>query len=89
VGASILHSIGLHSCVARSAEDYLLAASELARARDLLDAMRQMLRSEMMASPLMDQADLGRHMTAAFRTMWRHHCEAQAALRPEAQDTMP
>ncbi|HWL69988.1 MAG TPA: tetratricopeptide repeat protein [Geminicoccus sp.] len=74
VGASILHSIGLHSCVARSADDYLLTATQLASTRDLLAGMRQMLRSEMLASPLMDQADLGRHMTAAFRTMWHRYC---------------
>lgn len=74
VGASLLQAVGLTSCIAADRPDYVLTAAQLAGSAELLTSLRRMLRHEMAAGPLMDQAGLGRDMTAAFRTMWRTHC---------------
>lgn len=75
VGASLLQSVGLHSFVAGSAEDYVLTARELAGAPNLLRQIRTILRGEMNRSPLMDHAGLGATLTRAFRAMWHDHCQ--------------
>ena len=74
VGASILENVGLASCVAATGDEYVLTAAQLAGSRDLLTLLRQLLRSEMKASPLMDQAGLAAALATAFRAMWRDHC---------------
>lgn len=81
VGASLLRAIGLASCIARDAEDYVVTATELASAPSLLAALRKVLRTEMAASPLMDQASLGAAMTSALREMWRSYCHASRRLQ--------
>jgi predicted O-linked N-acetylglucosamine transferase (SPINDLY family) len=75
VGASLLQTIGLESCVAADRDEYVLTAAQLAASPALLSTLRQMLRGEMAQSPLMDEAGLGKSMTTAFRTMWHDYCE--------------
>ena len=75
VGASLLQTIGLESCIAADRDEYVLTATQLAASPALLSTLRGMLRSEMAASPLMDEAGLGTSLTAAFRTMWQDYCE--------------
>ena len=78
VGASLLGTIGLSSCVATMTDDYVTTARELAQASELLAVLRRMMRAELMSSMLMDHVGLGRAMTAGLRRMWEDHCSTSA-----------
>ncbi len=75
VGASLLRSIGLDRLLARTADDYIELAIELADDLDALAALRAGLRSRMRASPLCDAKAFALAMEAAYRDFWRVWCE--------------
>ena len=56
--------------IARSDAEYIEKAVALARNVDRLARCRTGLRSEMQASPLMDEAGLARRVEAAYRQMF-------------------
>ena len=56
VGASLLQAVGHPELVASSNEEYIRLAVELARDPSRLSALRTVLRGQMLASPLLDQA---------------------------------
>ena len=70
VGASLLNSVGLSTCIANSVEDYIQKAAALAQAPTQLSELRAGLRARMQASVLMDGADMSRALERAFRAMW-------------------
>jgi len=74
VGASLLGSVGLGELAARSDEEYVQRASELAENRPRLEALHQTLRQRMQRSPLLDGAAMARDVEAAYRDMWRQWC---------------
>jgi predicted O-linked N-acetylglucosamine transferase (SPINDLY family) len=86
VGTSLLTSLGLHSCIAASPEEYVLTAAQLAASPELLAAMRQMLRPEMSRSELCDGHGLGRAFVTALRQLWTEWCETGAVSRPIGPD---
>jgi predicted O-linked N-acetylglucosamine transferase (SPINDLY family) len=59
---------------ARSEEEYVRIASELAGDLPRLDHLRSTLRQRMEQSPLMDAPRFARNIEAAYRQMWRHWC---------------
>jgi predicted O-linked N-acetylglucosamine transferase (SPINDLY family) len=73
-GLSILSNVGLPELAARSAEEYVRIASELAHDLPRLSRLRKTLRQRMAQSPLMDAPRFARHIEAAFRQMWRQWC---------------
>jgi protein O-GlcNAc transferase len=73
-GLSILSNIGRAEWVARSAEEYLQIAIELARNLDCLSSIRRTLRDGMRRSPLMDAPRFARDVEGAYRFMWREWC---------------
>jgi predicted O-linked N-acetylglucosamine transferase (SPINDLY family) len=73
-GSSLLHTIGLPEWVARSEEEYIRIAAELASDLPRLAELRAVLRTRMEASPLMDAPRFARHFEAACRTMWQRWC---------------
>ena len=77
VGASLLTNIGLPQLVARSTDDLVRIATELAGDIPRLADLRAGMRERMRRSPLMDQVSLARNMEAAYRTMWQKWCEKQ------------
>jgi len=75
-GLSILSNLALAELVARSADDYLRVAVDLATELPRLAALRASLRSRMEASVLMDASRFARGIEDAFRAMWCEWCEA-------------
>jgi predicted O-linked N-acetylglucosamine transferase (SPINDLY family) len=73
-GLSILSNIGLPELVARSEEQYVRIASELAGDLPRLRDLRSTLRQRMERSPLMDAPRFARNIEAAYREMWRRWC---------------
>jgi predicted O-linked N-acetylglucosamine transferase (SPINDLY family) len=70
-------NLGLPELVARSPEDYVHIAANLARDLPRLAALRQSLRQSLRASPLMDGPRFARNVEAAYRQMWLTWCERE------------
>jgi predicted O-linked N-acetylglucosamine transferase (SPINDLY family) len=70
-GLSILRNLGLPELVARSEDDYVRIAAELARDRARLTDLRATLRDRMAHSVLMDAPRFAAQIERAYRTMWR------------------
>ena len=79
VGASLMGRVGLSDLVAESAEDYIRIAAGLAADVGGLEALREGLRSRLLASPLTSPVILTRDIEAAYREMWRAWCEGGAS----------
>ena len=70
IGASILTSLGHPEWIATSEEEYVEKAVALASDPQKLSTIRQNLRAEMEASPLMDHKGFVRELEEAYQAMW-------------------
>jgi predicted O-linked N-acetylglucosamine transferase (SPINDLY family) len=73
-GLSQLTNLGLPELVARTPEQYVQIATDLAKDLPRLAELRRTLRPRMQASPLMDAPRFARNVEAAYRQMWRNWC---------------
>ena len=73
-GASVLSNIGLKRLVARSVDEYVSIARELAADVPALAQLRSEMRARMLSSPLMDAAGFARDVESAYRQMWHVWC---------------
>ena len=60
--------------IARTPEQYVQIAADLAGDLPRLAELRRTLRGRMQASPLMDAPRFARNVEAAYRQMWRYWC---------------
>ena len=74
IGASILTTLGHPEWIATSEEEYVEKAVALASDPQKLSTIRQNLRAEMEASPLMDQKGFVRELEGAYQAMWEKWC---------------
>ena len=72
----MLHNVGLAELVADSQDSYVRIARELATDLPRLRHCRLRLRSQMRASPLMDEVMFTRNLESAYRDMWRTWCKS-------------
>jgi predicted O-linked N-acetylglucosamine transferase (SPINDLY family) len=89
VTASLLSAAGHPEFIARSENEYIRIASELAADRARLRVLRDTLREELLASSLCDAATLTRGLENAYRTLWRRWALspiAQTAEKPSSID---
>lgn len=80
-GLSILTTIGLQDLVARSPEEYLRIAIDLAADPARLARLRFGMRERMRASPLLAAAAFTRDLEDCYRAAWRQWCARQAEAR--------
>jgi predicted O-linked N-acetylglucosamine transferase (SPINDLY family) len=73
-GASLLSNVELTELIARSPDEYVQLATDLARDLPKLTSLRGSLRERMRTSPLMDAPQFARDMEAAYRQMWQDYC---------------
>ncbi|MGE8657290.1 MAG: methyltransferase domain-containing protein [Achromobacter sp.] len=78
IGASVLHGIGRAEWIAQDEEAYINKVVALASDLPALQTIRNTLRDEMRASPLMDEPAFARKFEAALRGMFTKWCENQA-----------
>ena len=76
IGASILTTLGHPEWIATSEEEYVEKAVALASDPQKLSTIRQNLRAEMEASPLMDQKGFVRELEGAYQAMWKKWCSS-------------
>jgi len=73
-----LHGIGHPEWIAQTEEEYVQKVVALASDLPALARIRANLRSDMQASPLMDEPAFARKFEAALRGMFNTWCESQA-----------
>ncbi len=74
VAASLLRAIALPELITESAAEYEAKALELAKDRSKLSAIRDMLDTNRLSTPLFDSRLFAGHMEKAYREMYeRHH----------------
>jgi predicted O-linked N-acetylglucosamine transferase (SPINDLY family) len=71
VGVSLLKSVGLPECIAKTREDYIDKAVALAGDLDALADLRSGLRARLQSSPIMDAPGFARRFEAAIDEMVR------------------
>jgi predicted O-linked N-acetylglucosamine transferase (SPINDLY family) len=73
-GVSLLSNLGLTELIARTPEQYVRAATDLAKDLPRLAELRSSLRQRMERSPLTDAPRFARDIEAAYRQMWGSWC---------------
>jgi FkbM family methyltransferase len=73
-GLSQLSNLGLQELAARTPDEFVARATELAGDLPRLEDLRAGLRPRMKASPLMDAVGFTRGIEETYRTMWRAWC---------------
>ena len=80
VGASLLTQIGHPEWIARSVEEYVSIATELASDHQQRKMIRFSLRQDLLTSALGDGAMFALTVEGAYRKAWQKLCEKQASL---------
>ncbi|GJN04272.1 hypothetical protein PR202_ga21805 [Eleusine coracana subsp. coracana] len=75
VGVSLLSKVGLGRLVAKTEDEYVRLALELASDVTALQELRMSLRELMMKSPVCDGEKFTRGLEAAYRKMWLRYCD--------------
>ena len=78
LGSTILEGAGHPEWIAHTETEYIDKAVALASDVPRLAALRQQLRADMQASPLMDEPGFARKVEAAYRGMFTRWAEAQS-----------
>ena len=86
-GGSVLANVGLENLIARTVDEYVEKAVELASELDRLAQMRAELRPRMAASVLLDFKGFTRNLEAAYRQMWHKWCSQGTDEPPAAEAT--
>jgi len=82
-GWSQLSNLGLPELAARSQEEFVAIATNLAADLPKLSQLRETLRRRMQRSPLMDAPRFSRNVEDAYRLAWRRWCaDQQPAPQP-------
>ena len=74
VGASLLSNIGISELVAKTPDEYIRIASDLAADLNRLQDLRKSLREMMMRSPLTDAERFTRNLENCYRSVWKKWC---------------
>jgi protein O-GlcNAc transferase len=80
-GTSLLTTVGLAQCIARSEDEYVEIAARMAGNLADLSKLRATMRERMRRSPLMDGARFARNLEAIYLQLWRERCAAPDALQ--------
>ncbi|KAM0887653.1 hypothetical protein ACQ4PT_028877 [Festuca glaucescens] len=78
VGVSLLTKVGLGRLVAKTEDEYVSLALDLASDVSALQELRMSLRELMIKSPVCDGESFTRSLESAYRTMWRRYCDGDS-----------
>jgi protein O-GlcNAc transferase len=76
VGASLLSNAGVPDLIAKTTDDYLSTAVNLAKDLERLQSLRDRLRNMMMNSPLCNAKKLTMDLEVCYRKMWERWCRS-------------
>jgi protein O-GlcNAc transferase len=86
VGVSLLTNAGLPELIARTPEEYLKIAAELAGNPRRLDELRGELRERLRSSSLLDARRFAGEVESAYRQMWMIWCARQNGESPKRKE---
>ncbi|XP_078435276.1 tetratricopeptide repeat (TPR)-like superfamily protein [Wolffia australiana] len=86
VGVSLLSNLGLESLVARTEDEYVQVAIQLASDVASLSELRSGLRDRMLNSPVCDGAKFTAGLQVTFRRLWRRYCRGDPTRSLELND---
>ncbi|KAJ8635658.1 hypothetical protein MRB53_009925 [Persea americana] len=75
VGVSILSKVGLGHLIAKTEEEYVQSALELASDITALSNLRMSLRNLMLKSPVCDGANFALGLESTYRSLWHRYCK--------------
>lgn len=78
-GWSQLSNLGLTDLAAKTPDEFVQIAVDLANDLPRLESLRSSLRNRLERSPLMDGPRFARDVEAAYRRMWQTYCENKPA----------
>ena len=73
IGASILTALGREEWIANSEQEYVDKVVALAKNTEKLSTIRNSLRKEMQASPIMDHKGFVRELEKTYQSMWKDY----------------
>jgi protein O-GlcNAc transferase len=76
VGTSLLSNIGLSDLIAKTSEEYISIAVDLAKDLKKLQSLREHLRDMMKRSPLCDKKKFTANLEMYYRAMWKIWCKS-------------
>ncbi|CAN6439147.1 unnamed protein product [Victoria cruziana] len=77
VGVSLLSKIGLKNLIAKTEEEYMQLAIQLASDISALSTLRMTLREFMLKSPVCDGLKFTQGLESTYRTLWRRYCRGE------------
>ena len=86
VSSGILERLGLHHCVAETAEEYVRRAAELAADLPALARLRAGLRGRMARSTVVDGRNLAREVESIYTRLWAAWCQGRNRVDLEQID---
>ncbi|GAB4856361.1 hypothetical protein Ancab_014281 [Ancistrocladus abbreviatus] len=75
VGVSLLNKVGLGHLVAKTEDEYVQLAVQLASDLTALSKLKMSLRDLMLKSPVCDRPNFILGLESAYRCMWRRYCD--------------
>ncbi|KAJ7532020.1 hypothetical protein O6H91_14G069100 [Diphasiastrum complanatum] len=81
VGVTLLHQVGLPKLIAKTEDEYITKAVELASDIPSLNTLRLGLRDSMLKSQLCDGRKSVQGLELTYRTVWHRYCEAIVPLQ--------
>ena len=85
LGSMSLAYCGHPEWIAKTEDEYVEIAVDLASDLGRLSELRQSLRAETSASPLMDEAGVTRKIETAYREMWRAWCRGENRIEDQME----
>ncbi|XP_031473645.1 probable UDP-N-acetylglucosamine--peptide N-acetylglucosaminyltransferase SPINDLY [Nymphaea colorata] len=77
VGVSLLTKIGLKHLIAKTEEEYIQLAIQLASDISALSTLRMTLRELMLKSPVCDGPKFAQSLESTYRRLWRRYCRGE------------
>jgi len=87
VGASLLTTVGCPEFIARTEDEYVTKAIQLATDLQRVNALHGSLRQRLLDSPLCDGPGFARKFEYALRGMWCNWCAGQGARLSSAEES--
>jgi protein O-GlcNAc transferase len=85
MGLSVLSALGMPELIAKTPQDFIRIAADMARDFPRLQTTRSSLRPRLTESPLMDSSRFARNVESAYRAMWRRWCDSAAVSSASAR----
>lgn len=75
IAANLLHTLGLEECIALNIDDYIHKSLALAQNQAYRHELKQILREQLLQSPLCQRKKFVHHLGTLYRQAWKNWCQ--------------